>query len=357
MEYTNFVLTLTNSTTHKKRIRMKKLAIGVDIGGINTAFGLVDEKGEIYAESLLPTRQYPGYADYPAYVKDLCRALRVLSDSVSFDYELVGIGIGAPNANYHCGTIESPANLFKFGPDEPERDESLRLFPLAEHIGANFPGVAVLMTNDANAATLGEMIYGNARGMKDFIMVTLGTGLGSGFVSNGEMIYGHDGFAGELGHVIVEPGGRECGCGRRGCLEAYVSATGIKRTAFELMATMNAPSELRDIPFRDFESVMITTAAGHGDPIALETFRYTGELLGRALANVVTITSPEAIFLFGGLAKAGKFLFEPTQRYMEENMLYVFKDKVRLLPSGIQDRNAAVLGAAALIWQRFGSGA
>lgn len=287
MEYTNFVLTLTNSTTHKKRIRMKKLAIGVDIGGINTAFGLVDEKGEIYAESLLPTRQYPGYADYPAYVKDLCRALRVLSDSVSFDYELVGIGIGAPNANYHCGTIESPANLFKFGPDEPERDESLRLFPLAEHIGANFPGVAVLMTNDANAATLGEMIYGNARGMKDFIMVTLGTGLGSGFVANGEMIYGHDGFAGELGHVIVEPGGRECGCGRRGCLEAYVSATGIKRTAFELMATMNAPSELRDIPFRDFESVMITTAAGHGDPIALETFRYTGELLGRALANVV----------------------------------------------------------------------
>lgn len=188
-------------------------------------------------------------------------------------------------------------------------------------------------------------------------MVTLGTGLGSGFVANGEMIYGHDGFAGELGHVIVEPGGRECGCGRRGCLEAYVSATGIKRTAFELMATMNAPSELRDIPFRDFESVMITTAAGHGDPIALETFRYTGELLGRALANVVTITSPEAIFLFGGLAKAGKFLFEPTQRYMEENMLYVFKDKVRLLPSGIQDRNAAVLGAAALIWQRFGSGA
>ena len=304
----------------------------------------MDEKGEIYAESLLPTRQYPGYADYPAYVKDLCRALRVLSDSVSFDYELVGIGIGAPNANYHCGTIESPANLFKFGPDEPERDESLRLFPLAEHIGANFPGVAVLMTNDANAATLGEM-------------VTLGTGLGSGFVANGEMIYGHDGFAGELGHVIVEPGGRECGCGRRGCLEAYVSATGIKRTAFELMATMNAPSELRDIPFRDFESVMITTAAGHGDPIALETFRYTGELLGRALANVVTITSPEAIFLFGGLAKAGKFLFEPTQRYMEENMLYVFKDKVRLLPSGIQDRNAAVLGAAALIWQRFGSGA
>ena len=351
MEYANFVLTLTNSTTHKKRIRMKRLAIGVDIGGINTAFGLVDEKGEIYAESLLPTRRYPGYADYPAYVKDLCGALRVLSDSVSFEYELVGIGIGAPNANFHCGTIESPANLFKFGPDEPERDESRRLFPLAEHIGADFSGVEVLMTNDANAATLGEMIYGNARGMKDFIMVTLGTGLGSGFVANGEMIYGDDGFAGEFGHIIVERNGRECGCGRRGCLEAYVSATGIKRTAFELMAKMTAPSKLRSIAYDDFDASMVSAAAEQGDPVALEAFRFTGEMLGRALADVVTVTSPEAIFLFGGLSKAGKLLFEPTQWYMEENMLFVFKNKVKLLPSGIQGKNAAILGASALIWQ------
>ena len=214
-----------------------------------------------------------------------------------------------------------------------------------------FGGVKTLVTNDANAATIGEMVYGNAKGMRDFAMVTLGTGLGSGFVSNGEMIYGHDGFAGELGHVIVERNGRECGCGRRGCLETYVSATGIKRTAFELMARMTAPSKLRDIAYNDFDASMISAAAEQGDPIALECFRVTGEMLGRALADVVTVTSPEAIFLFGGLSKAGKLIFEPTQWYMEENMLFVFKNKVKLLPSGIQNKNAAILGASALIWQ------
>lgn len=332
----------------------KKLAIGIDIGGINTAFGLVDEQGTVYAEAVLSTRKYACFDDYPAYVRALCTALRELLQAVSFGYELVGIGIGAPNANYHCGTVESPANLWKFREDEPDRNEARRNFPLAAQLQAEFPGTVVLVTNDANAATLGEMTYGNARGMRDFIMITLGTGLGSGFVANGQMIYGHDGFAGEFGHVIVEPHGRECGCGRRGCLETYVSATGIKRTAFELMASMNAPSSLRDIAFRDFEALMITRAAEHGDPIALETFRYTGEMLGRALANAVTVTSPEAIFLFGGLAKAGSFLFEPTRRYMEEHMLYVFKNKVRLLPSGIQDKNAAILGAAALVWQHRG---
>ena len=166
------------------------------------------------------------------------------------------------------------------------------------------------------------------------------------------MIYGHDGFAGEVGHIIVERNGRECGCGRKGCLETYVSATGIKRTAFELMATMTAPSKLRDIAFADFDASMISAAAEQGDPVALEAFRYTGELLGRALADVVTVTSPEAIFLFGGLSKAGKLIFEPTQWYMEENMLFVFKNKVKLLPSGIQGKNAAILGASALIWQQ-----
>jgi len=330
---------------------MKKLAIGVDIGGINTAFGLVDENGDLYADSVISTKKYPGFEDYRAYVDELCEAMHALLDSVSFEYELVGIGIGAPNANYHAGTIEQPANLWKFAADEQNPDETRRLFPLVADLKKQFPGVEVLMTNDANAATIGEMIYGNAKGMKDFIMVTLGTGLGSGFVANGEMIYGHDGFAGELGHIIVERGGRQCGCGRRGCLEAYVSATGIKRTAFELMATMTEPSELRDIPFANFDSAMISTAASHGDPIALEAFRYTGELLGHALADVVTLTSPEAIFLFGGLAKAGKYIFEPTKWYMEENMLAVFKNKVKLLPSGIQSKNAAILGASALIWQ------
>ncbi len=334
--------------------RMKKLALGVDIGGINTAFGLVDENGDLYAESVISTKKYPYVEDYPAYVKDLCQSMHTLADSLSFDYELVGIGIGAPNANYHNGTIETPPNLWKLHEGEAESSGTRRLFHLADDISKHFDGAKTLITNDANAATLGEMIFGNAKGMRDFIMITLGTGLGSGFVANGEMIYGHDGFAGELGHICVERNGRECGCGRRGCLEAYVSATGIKRTAFELMATMTAPSKLRDIPFADFDSSMISVAAEQGDPIAKEAFRYTGEMLGRALANVVTITSPEAIFLFGGLSKAGKLLFEPTQWYMEENMLFVFKNKVKLLPSGIQGKNAAILGASALIWQSAG---
>ncbi len=301
---------------------MKKLAIGVDIGGINTAFGLVDENGDLYAESVISTKKYPHVDDYPAYIEDLCQAMHALADSLSFEYELTGIGIGAPNANFHKGTVENPANLWKFREGDPNPDESRRLFPLADDIGRCFGGVKVLVTNDANAATIGEMIYG------------------------------HDGFAGEFGHIIVERNGRECGCGRRGCLETYVSATGIKRTAFELMATMTAPSKLRDIAFADFDASMISAAAEQGDPVALEAFRYTGELLGRALADVVTVTSPEAIFLFGGLSKAGKLIFEPTQWYMEENMLFVFKNKVKLLPSGIQGKNAAILGASALIWQQ-----
>ena len=313
----------------------------------------MDENGDLYAESVISTKKYPYFEDYPTYVNDLCEALHTMVGSLSFDFELVGIGIGAPNANYHKGTIESPANLWKYRPENASQDEASRIFPLAADVQAQFPGVEVLMTNDANAATIGEMVYGNAKGMRDFVMITLGTGLGSGFVSNGEMIYGHDGFAGEFGHVIVERNGRECGCGRRGCLEAYVSATGIKRTAFELMATMNEPSELRDIAFSDFDASMISTAASHGDKVALEAFRITGEMLGRALADVVTVTSPEAIFLFGGLSKAGKLIFEPTQWYMEENMLFVFKNKVKLLPSGIQNKNAAILGASALIWQEL----
>ena len=277
--------------------------------------------------------------------------MHAMADSLSFEYELAGIGIGAPNANYHKGTIETPANLWKFREDEANPDESRRIFPLVDDISRCFGGVKTLMTNDANAATIGEMVYGNAKGMKDFIMVTLGTGLGSGFVANGEMIYGSDGFAGEFGHIIVERNGRQCGCGRRGCLETYVSATGIKRTAFELMATMTAPSKLRDIAFADFDASMISAAAAQGDPVALEAFRVTGEILGRALADIVAITSPEAIFLFGGLSKAGKFIFEPTQWYMEENMLSMYKNKVKLLPSGIQGKNAAILGSSALIWQ------
>ncbi len=333
---------------------MKKLSFGIDIGGINTAIGIVDQEGEIYAEGGIKTADFPRFDDYPKYIETLTAAMRALLAKVDFEFELIGIGIGAPNASFHSGCIEQPANLWKYQANNVGLNEEARIFHIVEDIRKEFPeAVHVAVTNDANAATIGEMIFGNAKGMKDFIMITLGTGLGSGFVSNGEMIYGHDGFAGEFGHVTVERGGRACGCGRKGCLETYVSATGIKRTAFEMMATTNTPSELRNIPFKEFDALDITLAAKNNDPLALEIFRYTGEVLGRALADVCTITSPEAIILFGGLAKAGELLFEPTKRYMEENMLFTFRNKVMLLPSGIQDKNTAVIGASALVWQMY----
>ncbi len=332
---------------------MKKLAMGIDIGGTNTAFGLVDEAGDIYGESVISTEKYKFFSDYNDYIAALCEAMQALIESISFDFELIGIGIGAPNANFHSGDIVTPANLWHFSPEETDRDDSRRIFHITEDIKARFPKTDVVITNDANAAAIGEMVFGNAKGVKDFVMVTLGTGLGSGFVANGELVYGHDGFAGELGHICVERNGRECGCGRRGCLEAYVSATGIKRTVYALLAKSNAPSELRDIAYKDFEAVMVSTAAKHGDPIALEAFRYTGEILGHALADVVALTSPKVIVLFGGLSKAGDLIFNPTKWYMEESMLSVFKNKVEIIPSGIpKDKNAAILGGAALIWQK-----
>ncbi|MBR2031575.1 MAG: ROK family protein [Alistipes sp.] len=329
---------------------MKKLVFGIDIGGINTAFGLVDEKGEIFAESVISTKAYPKFSDYPRYINDLAEAMKALMDSVGFDFSLVGIGVGAPNANYYKGTVEMPANLWKYStPDEGKEEE--RNFNFADDLGKHFLNVPVYITNDANAATIGEMVYGGAKGMKDFIMITLGTGVGSGFVANGEMIYGHDGFAGEFGHVIVERGGRECGCGRKGCLETYASAIGIKRTAFELLAVMNDPTPLRELTFNQVDSAMLSQLAAKGDPIAKEAYRLTGQKLGYALADAVTITSPEAIFIFGGLAKAGAILFDPIKWYMEENMLAAFKNKVKVLPSELQNKNAAILGAAALVWQ------
>ncbi len=334
---------------------MKKLAFGIDIGGINSAFGLVDQDGEIFGEGGIKTASFPNYDNYTPYIDTLSAAMQELLDTIDFEYELIGIGIGAPNASIHSGCIEQPANLWKFQPNNVGLNEEDRVFNIVADLGAKFPQAKhVVVTNDANAATIGEMIFGNAKGMKDFMMITLGTGLGSGFVANGEMIYGHDGFAGEMGHITVERnGGRTCGCGRKGCLETYVSATGIKRTAFELMSKSNTPSELRNIPFSEFDSLHISRAAQNNDPLALEIFRYTGEILGRALADICTITSPEAIILFGGLAKAGELIFEPTKRYMEENILYTFANKVKLLPSGIQDKNTAVIGAAALAWQIY----
>lgn len=316
---------------------MKKVAVGVDIGGTNSVYGLVDEQGEIICEGVFPTRNYP---DFDQYIEELYIGIQSLLKRAGDDVELVGIGIGAPNGNYYTGTIEFAPNLVWKG-----------VLNIVEKIKRYFPTVPVIITNDANAAAVGEMVYGGAKGMKDFLVVTLGTGLGSGFVANGKLIYGHDGFAGELGHVVVNKTGRICGCGRKGCLETYASATGIKRTVFKLLADHIEDSEFRRISYDDLTAEMITKAALNGDPIAIEAYEYTGKLLGEALADAVALTSPEAIFLFGGLAKAGKYIFEPTKKYMEQNLLAIFRNKVKLLPSGIDGKNAAVLGASALVWQ------
>lgn len=317
---------------------MKQLVVGIDIGGTNTVYGLVDREGNMYGEGVVPTSKYP---DFDQYLEELYIAIQDLLKKVEIEYELMGIGIGAPNGNFFNGTIENAANLAWRGK-----------VPFVEKMKRYYPSIPIIITNDANAAAIGEMVYGAARGMRDFIVVTLGTGLGSGFVANGELIYGHDSFAGELGHVIVNRTGRMCGCGRKGCLETYVSATGIKRTAFKLLADHIEESEFRKISYNDLTAEMITKAALNGDPLAIEAYEYTGMLLGQALADAVTITSPEAIILFGGLAKAGKYIFEPTKKYMEMHMLSNFRNKVKLLPSGIDGKNAAVLGASALIWQQ-----
>ena len=333
---------------------MKKLAMGIDIGGTNTAFGLVDEDGNVVAESKISTEKYRYFDDYKPYIDALAQAMKEVIASQP-QCELIGIGVGAPNACIHTGEIETPANLWKFEDPTDPRPDSIRIFKFVEDLGKHFEGVKVVITNDANAAAIGEMVFGNARGMKDFAMITLGTGLGSGIVCNGEMVYGSDGFAGEYGHIAVasRQTGRQCGCGRKGCLEAYVSATGIKRTAFELMATMTCDSELRSIPYDKFEAKMLSDAAKKNDPIALEAFERTGRVLGEALADLTAITSPEAIILFGGLANAGDLILKPTYRHMEENQLTVFKGKVKLLMSGIQDKNVAILGGAALIWKQY----
>ncbi len=330
---------------------MKKIAIGIDIGGTNTVFGAVDSTGKILAESAIKTTDYPYYEDYPTYVTDLSTAIKALLAKLDFEFDLIGIGVGAPNAAFYRGTIERPANLWKFASGDEGKEDS-RIFPLADYLKSQFPSCQqVLITNDANAATIGEMMFGAAKGMKDFVVATLGTGLGSGFVAGGEMIYGPDGMAGELGHINVVRGGRECGCGLKGCLEAYVSATGIKRTAFELMAEMRGASPLRDIPYEKLESLDIAKAAATGDELALEAFRRTGEVLGEALASVIAITSPEAVILFGGLANAGELIFEPTRKYMEANTMPSLRGKTKLLPSGVKDGNIAIMGAAALIWK------
>ncbi len=320
---------------------MKDVALGIDIGGTNTKFGFADQQGDLYGETSVSTTKTPPN-DIDAYLKYLHQEIEALRQDIREELRIVGVGIGAPNGNYFTGTIEYAPNLSFRG-----------IVPLVK-LFKEYYDVPMVLTNDANAAAIGEMIYGGAKSMKNFIMITLGTGLGSGFVANGELIYGNDGFAGEMGHILHEPQGRTCGLGRKGCLEAYVSATGIKRTIFRLLADLNDDSPLRDVSFNQLTAAMITEQAKKGDPIACAAFEETSRLLGQKLSDMVAIFSPEAIFLLGGLAKAGDLIFKPTKKYMEEYMFQIFRNKVEILPSALEHRNAAVLGASALAWKEMG---
>lgn len=312
--------------------------IGIDIGGTNTVFGVVDKRGQILRSGAIKTARHAEVSDY---LDELAHALNdMLKEPVSKD-TIRGIGVGAPNGNYFSGSIEFAPNLRWKG-----------VIPFAQMLEERV-GIPVALTNDANAAAIGEMTYGAARGMKDFIEITLGTGVGSGIVINGQLVYGHDGFAGELGHVIMRRNnGRLCGCGRTGCLEAYASATGVARTAREILDLKpDTPTILRNIPVEDITSKDVYEAAVEGDEIALDIFNFTGNILGEAFADFVAFSSPEAIILFGGLAKAGELIRRPTKESMERNLLQVFKNKVKILFSGLKEDDAAVLGASALGWE------
>ena len=316
---------------------MKEVVAGIDIGGTNTVFGLVDRDGNILTENRLKTAEYPEIGNF---VTQLTASIKKLIEG-NKDLKLSGIGIGAPNANYHKGTIELAPNLAWKG-----------IVPLAEYIKKKID-VPVVVTNDANAAAMGEMIFGGAKNMKDFIVLTLGTGLGSGIVINGEVVYGHTGFAGELGHSIIVPGGRDCGCGRKGCYETYASASGLVRTVLYLLSEMREESSLRNILPSELTAKKISEAAKNNDPIALEAIDYTAEMLALGILNAISFSSPEAIFLFGGLAQAGDILFAPVRDYVDRNVMPIFKGTYRILPSGISESNAAVLGAAALAWNEL----
>jgi glucokinase len=316
---------------------MKPYVVGIDIGGTNTVFGIVDARGNVVASSSIKTGKH---ADINDYVDELKTSLNNLIEANDAVDKIAGIGVGAPNGNYFTGSIEMAPNL-------PWKGK----IPLAKLLSDAF-GIPTALTNDANAAAIGEMTYGVARGMKDFIMITLGTGVGSGIVVNGQLVYGHDGFAGELGHVIVKPSnGRMCGCGRTGCLEAYCSATGVARTAREYLETRTEKSLLRDIAIEEITSKDVYDAAVKGDKLAKEIFEYTGKIMGEAFANFIAYTSPEAIVLFGGLSRSGEMLMKPIREAMDRNTLNIYKGKTKLLLSELKEGDAAVLGASALGWE------
>ena len=319
----------------------KTYAIGVDLGGTNTVFGIVDRSGNILAQASIKTQAYP---TAEAFVEVGVQTLLPLIQQVGGIDQIAGMGIGAPNANYYTGAIETAPNIAW---------AHERIVPLAQMFSSSLsPLSPVFLTNDANAAAMGEMAYGAARHMKDFIVITLGTGVGSGIVTGGQLLYGHDGFAGELGHVIMVRGqeGRPCGCGRTGCLETYCSATGVAHTARELLTTTDRPSLLRQKPLDQIESLDVSIAASQGDQLALDIFRFTGTLLGQACADFAAFSSPEAFIFFGGLCRAGELIMQPIREAYERSVMPIYRGKAQFLVSPLMDTNAAVLGASALVW-------
>jgi glucokinase len=315
----------------------QEYAIGIDIGGTNTVFGIVDHRGDTLYRGAISSRKHSKIEDY---IVELHEALQPAIEQVGGIESIKGIGIGAPNGNFYSGTIEYAPNLIWKG-----------IIPLASMMTETF-GVPSALTNDANAAAVGEMMYGAAKGMKDFIMITLGTGVGSGIVANGHLIYGHDGFAGELGHTMIIPNGRlHPGTGMHGSLESYASATGVANTAREFLAERQGQdSLLRNFPTNEIDSRVVYDCAVQGDPIARDVYEYTGKILGMALANFVMFSSPEAIILFGGMTKAGDLILKPTKEHMEKNLLPIFQNKVKLIFSELKEADAAILGASALVW-------
>ena len=315
----------------------KSLVIGLDLGGTNSVFGIIDREGKVLTTTSIKTQ---GYQNVESYVEDSVKAVMQIVEQVGGMEKTHAMGIGAPGGNYYNGTIEQAANLAW----------AKGVVPLADMFASRL-NIPVAITNDANAAAMGEMIYGEAVGMKNFVELTLGTGVGSGIVANGQLIYGCDGFAGELGHMVVEPEGRPCGCGRKGCLETYCSATGVVRTTVAMLEESTEPTSLRDIPREELSSYEVYKAAMAGDAMAKEVFRQTGRRIGVACANIATFLSPEAFIFFGGLAQAGDLLFRPMEEAYNENVLSLYKGKAKFLKSGLDGAKAAVLGASAIAWK------
>ena len=316
----------------------KQYVVGVDVGGQTSKIGVVDARGDVLVQSVIRT---DGHSDAADFVADLAAAIKELVVKADKVGQIRGIGVGAPNGNYYTGEIAFAPNL------EWAANEAV---PFSRMLSEALGGIPVSLTNDANAAAVGEMTYGAAKGMKDFIMITLGTGVGSGIVSNGQVVYGHDGFAGELGHTCaVRHNGRQCNCGKTGCLEAYCSAIGVARTAREWLDMTDEPSLLREL--EKITSKDVYEAAKEGDALALRVFNFTGAMLGRSLADFIEFSAPEAIVLFGGLARSKEFIYEPTYKAMNENVLPLWKGKVDLLFSQLKESDAAILGASALAWE------